>query len=286
LTFTQVYVASTFIATALSLGSCSTPDAVSKFSAAAVSVLTSADPIFDDMQLSCLREVNSREEFGTFRPPSPSDLNCTAIGTQVAGAEAAAKILSDYFGAIDSLTSFGTAKAGTDAQNLLSKTSAAFGAGSASQTALGSIAQILVPAAVSGYQQRQFDKDLTKVARNVPAALNQLVVVVEGDYIGRLLLSEEQKLSDRYREFSRTNAAGMSPEVKLTLDGRWRTDEMALQAKRASAQNLVTALKIISKAFAGLAANERLFRSKDTAGLLGPDVTLLEALIPEIHKGF
>jgi len=144
---------------ALSLMSCTTPDAVSKFCGSAGATLTSASSVFDDMKLSCLREIDSRNEFGTFKPSVQSDPNCAAIGDQAAGAAAAAKILSDYFSAINSLASFGTAKAGTDAQNLLSKTGAAVGASSAAQTALGSIAQFLVSAATSGYQRKQLEKE-------------------------------------------------------------------------------------------------------------------------------
>jgi hypothetical protein len=157
---TSIRVRVTLLLTAaltLSLMSCTTPDAVSKFCGSAVTTLTSANPVFEDMKQSCLREVNSREQFGTFKPPLEGDPNCNAIGDQAAGAAAAAKLLSDYFSAINSLASFGTAKAGTDAQNLVAKTGAAVGASSSAQTALGSIAQFLVSTAASGYQQRQLE---------------------------------------------------------------------------------------------------------------------------------
>jgi hypothetical protein len=267
---------------ALSFVSCTTPDAVSKFCGSAGATLTSATLVFDDMKLSCLREIDSRNEFGTFKPPVQSDRNCTAIGDQSAGAAAAAKILSDYFSAIDSLASFGTAKAGTDAQNLLSKTGAAVGANSAAQTALGSIAQFLASAATSGYQRKQLEKDLSNVSVNISAVVNALITIVHDDYIGRQLASEEQKLADRYLEF----AKGTSPEVKLLLDYRWHDDEQALAAKRASAQSLITALQALSKGFADLAANAHQLKAKEVPGLLGPYVTQLQTLIPQIQKGF
>ena len=267
---------------ALSLMSCTTPDAVSKFCGSAGATLTSASSVFDDMKLSCLREIDSRNEFGTFKPSVQSDPNCAAIGDQAAGAAAAAKILSDYFSAINSLASFGTAKAGTDAQNLLSKTGAAVGASSAAQTALGSIAQFLVSAATSGYQRKQLEKDLSKVSGNISAVVNALITIVQDDYIGRQLASEEQKLADRYLEFAKDK----SPEVKLLLDDRWHADEQALAAKRASAQSLITALQALSKGFADLAANAHQLKAKEIPGLLGPYVTQLQTLIPQIQKGF
>jgi hypothetical protein len=266
----------------LSLMSCTTPDAVSKFCGSAATTLTAATPVFEDMKQSCQREVNSREEFGTFKPPAEGDPNCAAIGTQADGAKAAARILSDYFSAINSLASFGTAKVGTDAQNLVTKTAAAVGEKSPAQTALGSIAQFLASAATSGYQQKQLEKDLTQVSANISSVVNALVAIIQKDYVGRLLSSEEQKLAVRYREF----AQGKSPEVKLLLDDRWNADEQALVAKRSSAQSLVAALQALSKGFADLAANAHHLKAKEVPGLLGPYVTQLQALIPQIQKAF
>lgn len=285
LTLISTYVRFTLLLIAVvvfSLISCTTPSAVSQFCGSAATTLASAGPVFNDMQQSCLREVNFRSGFETFKPPLQSDPNCAAIGTQAAGAAAAAKVLSDYFSAINSLASFGTAKAGTDAQNLVTKTGAAVGASSAAQTALGSIAQFLVSAATSGYELRQLEKDLTKVSANVSAVVSALVTIVQADYVGRQLAKEEQDLTDHYVEF----AKGKSPEVALMLDSRWNADEQALAAKRASAQSLIIALQALSKGFADLAANAHQLNAKEVPGLLGPYVTQLQALIPQIQKAF
>jgi hypothetical protein len=267
---------------AFPLVSCSTPDAVSRCCGSASTTLTTSSLVFDDMKASCLREIDSRIEFGAFKPPVQSDPNCTAIGDQAAGAVAAAKILSDYFRAINSLASFGTAKTGTDAQTLLSQTGAAVGASSEAQTALGSIAKFLVSAATSGYQRKQLEKDLPKVSQNVSSVVSALVTIIQNDYIDRQLASEEQKLADRYREF----AKGQSSEVKLLLDNRWYSDEQALAAKRASAQSLIAALQALSKGFSDLATNAKKLTGKDLPDLLGPYVTQLQTLIPQIQKGF
>lgn len=281
--FTCVRVALlSLLGLALLLVSCTTPDAVSKFCASAVTTLTSANPIFADMKLSCLREVNSREEFGTFKPLLQTDQSCTDIGNQAEGAVAAAKLLSEYFSAIDSLASFGTTKAGTDEQNLLTKTGAAVGASSAAQTALGSIAQFLVSAATSGYQQKQLAKDLGNVSRNITVVVGALITIIRDDYIGRQLKSEEQKTADRYKEF----AKGKSPEVQLLLDDRWHADELAIEGKRASAQSLITALQALSNGFTNLAANAHRLKAKEVRGLLAPYVTQLQALPPQIQKAF
>ena len=234
------------------------------------------------MKLSCLRELASRQQFGTFAPSVESDPYCTMIGDKADGAKAASKVLVEYFTTINSLASFWTAKAGTDAQNLLSKTGAAVGTSSAAQTALGAIAQFIVTASTSGYQQKSLEKDLTNASGNVSAVVKALVTIVQDDYIDRQLASEEQKLSIRYVEF----AQNRSPEVTLLLDERWHADEQALTARRTSARTLVTALQTLSKGFAELAENSHQLKSKDVPGLLAPYVSQIQTLIPQIQKAF
>lgn len=267
---------------ALLLTSCTSPDAISKFCGSANATLQSANAVFDDMEQSCLREVNSRAAFGTFGPPVSSDPSCTAIGNQALGAKAAAEILSDYFSAINSLALFGTAKEASDAQNLVSKTAAAVGGNPKAQTALGAIAQFLTSAATSGYKEKQLDKDLATVSGNITNVVGALTSIVQDEYINRQLASEEQKLADQYREF----AKGKSPQVILLLDDRWHVDEQALAAKRASAQGLVVALQALSKGFQTLSANTHQLKAKEVPALLDPYVTQLQALIPQIQKAF
>jgi len=261
---------------------CDAPDYVSSFCGSATATLTSARPVFGDMKQSCLREVNSRSDFGTFKPPVQDDPGCNEIGDQAEGAEAAAKILCDYFSAINALASFGITKAGSDAQSLVAKTAVAVGATSSAQTALGSIAQFFVSAATSGYKQKQLDKDLPEASKNISTVIDALVKIIREDYLKRQLGEEEEKLSTRYKEF----AKGATPEVKLMLDGRWNVEEHALLARRDSAENLIIALQAISKGSADLAANAHHLREKDVQSLMGPYVTQLEALVPQIQKGF
>lgn len=268
----------------LSLAGCATPDAVARFSSAAVATLTSATPVFEDMKQSCLREVNSRQKLGTFRLPSEDSAGCNELGAQAEGAKAAALVVAEYFGAINSLASFGTAKAGGDAGDLVTRTSAAVGAGSPAQTALGSLAKVLVSAATAGYQTKSLEKDLTKVSGNVPPVVDALVKIIRDDYVGRVLAEEEKKLATRYRELAQV--PGATAEVLLLLDDRWRADEKALQAKRASAQSLTVALESMSKGFSALAASSHQLNAKEVPGLLGPYVTQIQTLIPQIQSAF
>lgn len=277
------------------LQSCSTPDAVSKFCGSAVATLTSAKPIFEDMKQSCLREVNSREDFGAFRPQLKEDPYCTAIGDQAEGAEAAAKLLADYFNAINAIASFGAAKtstseaaktsttpAATDTQSLAKKAGAAVSTSSPAQQAVVSIAQFLSSAVTAGYRGKSLDRDLAEVNANISAVVAALTDIVQEDYLDRQLKNEEDKLSIRYRDY----AKGKSPEVQVMLDARWQADEQALEAKRASAQSLITALQAISKGMANLAANTHKLNTKDVSDLLAPYATQIESLLPQIQKAF
>jgi hypothetical protein len=265
------------------LSGCTTPDSVSEFCASATSTLDAGGPVFADMKQSCLREVASRAEFGAFTPPSQDDTNCAAIGEKAVGAQAALSIVSDYYDALNDLVSFGTTKAGTDAQTLVSQAGAAVGAGSSTQTALGSLAKMIVSAASGRYQQKQIEKDLASASGSITQVNDALIKILQEDYIGRQLGSEEEKLSIRYREFAKLHP---SPEVTLVLDDRWHSDERALQARRASAKSLIAALNTLSKGTADLAANAPHLKAKESVALLEPYVVRLRSLLPLIQRGF
>jgi len=277
---------------ALLFAGCTTPDAVSKFCASAATTLASAKPVFADMKASCMRAADSREAIGAFTAAADDKKNptmvdavasCNDIGKQGDGAAAAAAILSDYFSAINALASFGTAKAGTDAGALATKTGAALGANSAAQTAIGSIVGDLASFLTSAYQLKKLEGDLTRVSKNISDVSDGLVKVIQNNYLDQLLADEEQKTAVRYREFYRSD---FSPEAKVMLDDRWRADEAAIQAKRASAQSLISALQALSKGFANLASNAHSLKAADLPGLLGPYVAQIQALIPQIQKAF
>ncbi len=267
----------------LALSGCTTPNSVSQFCGSATTTLSSAIPVFADMKQSCMREVASRTEFGAFTLPAQDDANCTAIGEKAGGAEAAVSILFDYYGALNDLASFGTTKAGADAQALVSQTGAAVGAGSSTQDALGSLAKIIVSASTARYQQKQMEKDLVSASGSITQVNDALIKILREGYIARQLASEEEKLAVRYKEFAKLHS---SPEVTLALDDRWHADEQALQARRASAKSLIKALETLSRGTAELAANAPHLKAKEIVALLEPYVAQLKDLLPLIEKGF
>jgi hypothetical protein len=261
---------------------CDTPDTVSKFCASSNSTLVSAIPIFQDLQGSCLREENIEKGIGTFESVQ-TNASCDEIGKQADGAVAAVQILTDYFSAINSLATFGTAKTASDASTLISKTTAAVGINSPAQTALSSIASFLTTAVTNAYQQKSLDKDLIQVSTNIGNVTDALVKIVQTNYIDQKLNIEENKLASRYKEFALKQPTG---EITLELDDRWRADGQNIIAKRASAQNLITALNTIKKGSADLATNAHSIKAKEIQGLLDPYVTQLQTLVPQIQKGF
>jgi hypothetical protein len=273
----------------LFLTGCVTADAVSKFCASAATTLASAKPVFNDMKSSCLRSLDAREPIGSYKTAATdqklatSVAACNAIGTQADGTTAAATILSNYFTAINALASFGTAKAGTDAQALATKTEAALGASPAAQTATGSIVGDLTSVFASGYQLKKLESDLTRVSKNITAVSDGLITIVQQNYIDQLLADEESKTAARYKEFYQPT---FTPEAKVMLEDRWSADQAAIRAKRASALSLIAALQALSKGFADLATNAHTLKAKELPSLLAPYVTQLQTLIPQIQKAF
>jgi hypothetical protein len=267
----------------LSATGCDTPDTVSKFCASSSTTLTSAIPIFQDLEGSCLREKNLAEGIGTFEVVT-TDANCDLIGKQGDGAIAAVKILADYFSAINSLATFGTAKTASDASTLVTKTAAAVGAATPAQIALGDIATFLTTAATSGYQQKSLDKDLSQVSANIGAVTDALVTIVQRNYIGQQLKPEAGNLASHYKEFAVKNPG--APAVTIELDDRWHADAQTLATRQASAESLITALNAIKKGSADLAVNAKTVQAKELQSLLDPYVTQLQTLIPQIQKGF
>ncbi len=263
---------------------CKTSSGVSKFCGSATSTLASADPVFRDLAATCLREVNIQKGIGSFEVVQ-KDPSCELIAQQADGARAATRVLSDYFSALNSLATFGTAKVGSDASALLSRTGAALGATSAAQTALGSMASFLATAATGVYKQKSLDRDLIAASKNIGDVIDALVAVLQTNYLGpgQGLTQESQKLTTRYKEFAQTHATA---DTMLTLDRQWHDDESSIEAKRASAESLVCALLAIKQGTANLAANAHSIKAKDLSSLLEPYGAEVQTLIPQIQKGF
>lgn len=269
---------------------CTTPDEVSKFCASSETTLASAKQVFSDMKGSCLRTVALREPIGAYRTSTSDPQLATAIAfcngdiaKQSDATVAAVTILSDYFSAVNSLASFGTAKAGTDAQTLAAKTAAALGAESKAQTAIGSLASDLTMALTSGYQLKNLERDLTRASGNITDVTAALISIIQTNYVDQLLQDEENKTADRYREFYK---ADFPPEAKVLLEDRWRSDETAIQSKRSGAASLISSLQSLSKGFADLSTNAKTLKAKEIPALLEPYVTQMQTLIPEVQKAF
>jgi hypothetical protein len=267
----------------LFVAGCDTPDSVSQFCSSAVTTLSSVTSVLADLEGSCLREVNTTHDLGTFTLPATSDPNCATVGTQAAAAQSAAKLLSEYFNTINSLASVGTAKASTDASALATNAAGAFDAGSAAKTAIGAIAQDLTSGVMTVYQSRKLAQDLPKASNDVSAIIDALVKIIQNNYIAQELADEEKKLPNPYKAYL---SGHNSPELAISLEQKWQADEQALQGRRAAAQSAITALQAVSKGFSDLANNANHLKAKEIPGLLDPYVSQIQSLIPEIQKAF
>jgi len=266
-----------------SLLSCNTPESIAKFCASVVVTLKTGDALFDDMKASCIREAQTREEFGTFPVSDPDLPACNNISTQAVGLKAASKIISNYFTALNDLASFGTSKAGDDAKDLLTKAATQAKLSAAPQNALASIAGLLTRVATAGYQQKRLADDIVKVHEDIRVALGGLGEAVGVAYLHQLQ-EEERKTATRYQEFlvQRPGAA----EVILALDSRWQSDRANFEAKQKAALSYQSALDTIAKGNEDLAAHAHGLKAKDLPGLLSPYAAQLEGLAPAIQKAF
>jgi hypothetical protein len=246
------------VATAAVAVGCNTPAVVAKFCSAAVATLGAGDPIFADMKASCLREVNSRSPLASFAIAKDDDSECAEIGKQAAAARAASQVLADYFAAVNALASFDSGKVGTSAGDLVNQASGIAKAGTNTKTALEALGTFLVTAATSGYQQRQLARDLPQESQHAIVVLDALTAIVRDDYVGRLLKPEEEKLAAQYKEFvAAQKGSTLSAEAQLALYDRWRSDDGAISARRATAEKFVTGLRSMSKGLSTLAATKK-----------------------------
>jgi len=276
--------AALLIALALAcLPSCDTPASIAKFASSAVTTLGTGDCFFDDMKASCVRELQTRESFGTFPVSDPGSPECDAIGKQADGLKAASKLLSSYFTALNDLASFGSTKAGDGAKDLAAKAAGDAKLSASVQGALGSVASFLAGVATSGYQQKKLADGVTNVHGDVKAALDGLGEAVGVAYLQELQ-DEEKKTATRYREFllqHQTEGA-----VAIALDSRWQSDRASLSAKEKAAQSYQSALGMLAKGNEDLASHAHDLKAKELPGLLSPYATQLESVVPAIQKAF
>jgi hypothetical protein len=264
--------------------SCNAPDSIAKFSSSAVKTLKTGDAIFDDMRASCIREVQTREPFGSFAlSDAPVPPECDDIGKQAEGLKAASGLLTKYFASLNGLASFGTAKTSEDVEGLLSKATAQSKLSETHQKALASIAGLLTRLLATGYQQKHLADDIVKVHEDVKMALNGFAEAVGVVYL-RELQEEEHKTASRYSGFLVEHP--QAPDAILVLDARWQTDRANFAAKETAVRNYQAALAALVKGNEDLAAHARSLKAKDMPALLSVYTAQLEAMVPLIQKGF
>lgn len=257
---------------AIGESACDTPASAAKFCASAVAALQPGPLLLDDIKASCIRELETQQDFGKFPIADPSAPECDAQGKQVEGLKAASRLLTEYFTALDNLASFDTAKPAEDVNALAGK--------AAMQKSAGAIAGFLTRVASSGYRQRHLTNDLVSVRADVQVVMEGLSEAVGSVYL-RELNAEAQKTSARYREY-----VLMHPDAALSLDARWQTDRAAFDAKRKAIQCYQEALAAAIKGNGELAAHAHDLKAKDLSALLTSYSSELDNLAPVIRRAF
>lgn len=263
--------------------SCHTPDSIARFCSSAVVALRTGDALLEDMKASCIREAQTREAFGSFVVSDPNSAACDDVGNQASGLRAASKVLSNYFAALNDLASFGSSKAGDEANSLLTEASAQAKLSPAAQKALASIASFLTRVGTSGYQQKRLADDISSVHADIKVALDGLGEAVGVVYLHQLQ-DEETKTATRYKEFLLQHQG--AADAILVLDSRWQSDRANFAAKQKAALSYQEALDTLGRGNEDLAAHARRLKAKELPGLLSPYAAQLESLVPAIQKAF
>ena len=269
----------------LFIGGCDTTDAISKYCATSITTVSSVTTILSDMGPSCLREVNAAK-YAPFTLPVTSDPNCNDVSNQQDAAIAAAKLLSEYISALNSLSTVGTSTPSTDAGTLATNAAAIPGATSDQKTAISALAQDLTKGLLVAYQSKKITEDIPKAQDHIDKITDALINVIQENYSKQLLGSESEKVTAGYNDFLGTLPQNQVPEAKLILDERWQANQQSIQSKQAAATSAIAALKTMRTGFDTLATNAPKMKLKDIAGMLEPYATELQALIPQMQKAF
>lgn len=256
---------------------CNTPVSVADFCSSANSSLTSGSVIWQDLQGSCLRDEAAAMPFTEFKPNKPQDPSaaCNVYPPQVEGLQAATKVLADYFVAMNSLASFGTAQLGTSAGALAQTVATKASLQPNEVNAVQALATVVTHLVATGYQTKHLDADLKEADPQVKAITAALERVVNLNYLP-LLNHEQADMSFRYQKFLADNPCPGRPdhnchlETLIVLQDRWQGDLKSLAAKRQAAAAFVSALDTIAEGHAALAANADRLKAQQLPGLLAP----------------
>jgi hypothetical protein len=261
---------------ALGESGCDTPATISKFCTSTVAALQPGEALLDDLKASCIRELETQQDFGKFPIADPSAPECDAQGKRAEGLKAASKLLTAYFTALNNLASFDAVKQAEDVNALVAKVNMSPGL----QKSAGAVAGFLTRVATSGYRQSQLASDLVSVREDVRVVMDGLSEAIGSLYLPELN-GEAQKTSARYREY-----VIVHPEAALPLDARWQTDRATFDAKRKAVQFYQEALAAVIKGNAELAAHAHDLKAKDLSALLTSYSSQLDNLAPVIRKAF
>lgn len=280
----------------LLLPGCVTNDAVSKFAGQSSQALAQGQPIFEDLQASCIRQHLAEQAI-------PEDVNklfdttdvkiaaadpaCLDYAAVQPGLLAALKVLTDYFNALSQLASTGTASSG---KNSASDTSTAKSTNLTTKTtnftaevlsALTNLSAFLGQVATTAYREKELARDIRARDNDISIVTNALKQIVVERYENHQLVSEENSIQRADLDLLGKTS---DPAIRALYRNQWRDAIAIITAKKSTADAFVKSLENIRDGHHALATHAGSLRAKDLPALIQPYTDSLSKLVPSLQK--
>ena len=232
------------LALAVWMASCTTPEAVRQFTAAAKDSTALFPPVARDITASCIRTQMAERPLTEIADVGPQAMAaCKPLADQEPNLLGALKVLTAYFAALNQLAGDGLASYDKEIDQFAASIQSAGALGAPEVKAVKGLAKFLLDAAASGYQRKHLGHALKAADADVAVLTGALGKIVEADY-GRLLNIEQDALRTRYRE---ALVADKNPSTvaQALLQERWRADLATLDGKRRAAKDVAAMLEKI-----------------------------------------
>lgn len=284
------------LAFVLSVAGCVTTDAVSKFATQSSQALAQGQPIFEDLEASCIRAhlaeqaipANVKDLFDTNDATTAAAApDCTDYAAVQPGLLATLKVLTDYFTALSQLASTGAASTGKNSSNdagtakTSNQTAKTTNLTTDALSAVASLSAFLGRVATSGYQEKHLVDDLKTTDNDVTIVANALSDIVKKRYEDHQLESEENDIQQ-----ANLTLLGKTDDsaVRALFRNQWREEVALIATKKAAADAFVKALDNIRDGHKALATETDNLKAKDFPALIQPYTDSLSNLIPALQK--
>uniref|UniRef100_Q01ZZ3 Lipoprotein n=1 Tax=Solibacter usitatus (strain Ellin6076) TaxID=234267 RepID=Q01ZZ3_SOLUE len=265
--------------------SCTTPEAVRKFTAAAKDSTALFPPVARDITASCIRTQLAERPLTEIADVGTEAMAaCKPLADQEPNLLGALKVLTAYFGALNELAAEGVASYDKEIDQLAASIQSAGALGAPEVQAVKGLAKFLFNAAASGYQRKHLGRALKDADADVAVLTRALGKIVGTDY-DRLLRIEQDALRTRYRE---ALVADKNPSTvaQALLQDRWRADLATLDGKRRAAKDVVAMLEKIREGHHKLAEQVDHWSTAEFVKTLNPYTANIRGLAADFRTAF